>query len=63
MKKVYFTVSTSSYDSNPLPLNYWKTVEAVVDDLIEQGLKAYVTVEYQPDQVQPHTVNEIKPIG
>jgi hypothetical protein len=49
MKKVYFTVSTSSYDSKPLPLGYWKTVEAVVDDLIEQGLKAYVTVEYLPE--------------
>jgi len=49
MKNVYFTVSTSSYDSKPLPLGYWKTVEAVVDDLIEQGLKAYVTVEYLPE--------------
>jgi len=50
MEKVYFTVSTSSYDSNPLPLGYWKTVEAVVDDLIAQGSKAYVTVEYRPEQ-------------
>jgi len=50
MKKVYYTVTHEKYDSNPIPLTNWYLVGVVVANLVDQGLKAYVTVEYRPEQ-------------
>lgn len=50
MKKVYYTVTHEKYDSNPLPLTDWALVGDVVANLVNQGFKAYVTAEYQPNQ-------------
>jgi len=50
MKKVYYTVTQDKYNSNPIPLTDWDLVGVVVANLVDQGLKAYVTVEYRPEQ-------------
>ena len=50
MNKIYYTVTQDKYNSNPIPLTDWYLVGVVVANLVDQGLKAYVTVEYHPDQ-------------
>ena len=50
MEKVYYTVTHEKYDSNPIPLTNWYLIGVVVANLVDQGLRAYVTVEYRPEQ-------------
>ena len=50
MNKIYYTVTHEKYDSNPLPLTSWAIVGDVVANLVNQGLEAYVTVVYRPEQ-------------
>jgi hypothetical protein len=50
MKKVYYTVTHDKYDVNPIPLTDWVLVGDVVANLVNQGFKVYVAVEYQPEQ-------------